>query len=294
MGFLRYAAVVLSLAALAGCGGSTRAAPHHASAGTSLAAPDSPPVASPRRVPASASAAPGTVPPSWLGKRPLRTDAMGYGIAGDTPTALRGRRWTLPDTVPMLPGRGFSSRITTPAPTSVLGRSTWMRGCPVGPDDLAWVRMTFWGFDGARHTGEMLLNARVAKAVVGVFAKLYAAHFPIERMSIATRAELDATPTGDGNDTGSFVCRPSTGQSSGFSQHAYGLAVDVNTFQNPYVKGTRVVPELARWYLDRSRHAPGMIHPGDVVTRAFAGIGWGWGGSWGSLKDYQHFSANGR
>jgi hypothetical protein len=30
------------------------------------------------------------------------------------------------------------------------------------------------------------------------------------------------------------------------------------------------------------------------VVRAFAAIGWEWGGDWTSLKDYQHFSLSGR
>jgi hypothetical protein len=34
-----------------------------------------------------------------------------------------------------------------------------------------------------------------------------------------------------------------------------------------------------------------MILPGDIVVRAFARIGWSWGGAWGTQKDYQHFSA---
>jgi len=38
--------------------------------------------------------------------------------------------------------------------------------------------------------------------------------------------------------------------------------------------------------------ATGMVTA--AVVRAFASIGWGWGGSWaGSTKDYMHFSVNG-
>jgi hypothetical protein len=37
-----------------------------------------------------------------------------------------------------------------------------------------------------------------------------------------------------------------------------------------------------------------MIHPGDVVVRSFAAIGWGWGGNWQTIKDYMHFSLTGR
>ena len=77
--------------------------------------------------------------------------------------------------------------------------------------------------------------------------------------------ELDAPPTGDGNNTGSFVCRPTIGQTT-FSQHAYGLAVDLNPFQNPYLKDDLVLPELSSAYLDRDDRK-GVIHD-DAVVRA--------------------------
>ena len=176
----------------------------------------------------------------------------------------------------------------------MLARSTWVPGCPVGRDRLAWVRLTFHGFDGGRHTGELLVNGAVAPDVVTVFRRLYDARFPIEEMRISTRAEQTAAPTGDGNNTGGFNCRPVRGATE-FSQHAYGLAIDVNPFQNPYEKGRLVLPELAGAYTDRSWKRPGMIltdaHP---VVQAFASIGWAWGGTWNSLKDWQHFSRNGR
>jgi hypothetical protein len=220
---------------------------------------------------------------------PARAD--GFGEVGPTPPELRDRRFTLPDTVAALPGRGFASRVG-PVPSAVLSRSTWQSGCPVPADELAWVRLTFWGFDDARHTGELLVNASVADDLVAVFRTLYDARYPIEEMRVTRLDELDAPPTGDGNNTGAFACRPSIGQSA-FSQHAYGLAIDLNPFQNPYEKGDLVLPELASSYLDRDERRAGMVQPDDVVVRAFAAIGWEWGGDWRSLKDYQHFSRNG-
>lgn len=241
--------------------------------------------------------APGTVPPAWLGDRPLPRTPAGYGEIRPTPPQLRTRRFTLPDTVDPLPGKGFASKVVSPAPDAVIARSTWAPGCPVGRDQLAWVRLAFWGFDDRRHTGELLVNARVADDLVKVFRQLYAARFPLEEMRITRADELDAPPTGDGDNTGAFNCRPSTGDHTTYSQHAYGLAIDVNPFQNPYVKGDGpdrlVLPELASAYADRSRLAPGIIHPDGPVVRAFASIGWTWGGSWHSAKDYEHFSENG-
>jgi hypothetical protein len=108
-------------------------------------------------------------------------------------------------------------------------------------------------------------------------------------MTLPTSAAPDRTPTGDGNGTAAMVCRPTRGETF-WSAHALGLAIDVNPFQNPYVKGDLVLPELAGAYRNRSWHRPGMVVPGGVVVRAFASIGWAWGGAWHTLKDYQHFS----
>jgi hypothetical protein len=175
----------------------------------------------------------------------------------------------------------------------VVARSTWASGCPVELDDLRYVTVAYWGFDALPHTGELLVNADVADEVVEVFRRLHEARFPIEEMRITGADELDLHPTGDDNNTGSFVCRRSRGSTS-WSEHAYGRGVDINPFHNPYVKGDLVLPELASAYRDRSVERPGMILRGDVVTDAFAAIGWSWGGNWRSSTDPMHFSATGR
>jgi hypothetical protein len=69
--------------------------------------------------------------------------------------------------------------------------------------------------------------------------------------------------------------------------------MDVDPFQNPEHKGDVVLPELATSYLNRGDVRAGMIRPGGPVVRAFASVGWRWGGDYHSLKDYMHFSANG-
>jgi hypothetical protein len=188
----------------------------------------------------------------------------GFGEIRPTPPELVDRRLDTPDELPPPPDATFRSRIVK-VPDDVAARSSWSPECPVALDDLRYVTLTFLGFDGDAHTGELLVNASVADDVVHVFEQIYAARFPIEEMRIVRRDELDAPPTGDGNDTGAFACRPATGGSE-WSEHAYGLAVDVNPFQNPYVRGDVVVPELA---------------------------GWGWGGDFQTLTDPMHFSATG-
>ncbi len=159
-------------------------------------------------------------------------------------------------------------------------------------EELTYLRMSFWGVDEQRHMGEMIVHDDVAADVVSVFRKLYRARWPIEEMRVTARRELDAAPTGDGNNTSAFVCR-SARLSTEWSEHAYGLAVDINPFHNPYVRGDVILPELAIAYRNRGWERPGMIEDGDVVTKAFADIGWGWGGKWQSVKDWMHFSLGG-
>ena len=230
-------------------------------------------------------------PPAWLGTRILPRRPDGWGERQPTPRVLRDRRLFSPDHLPPPQSRRFAAHIG-PVPKAVVRRSTWRPDCPLPLSALRYATVTFWGFDDRPHTGEMIVNADAAQDLVGVFRKLYRARFPIEELRVRRAGEIDAPPTGDLNNTDVFDCRPATGGSH-WSQHAYGLAIDINPFHNPYLKGDLVVPELAEAYLDRDWHRPGMIQPGDVVTQAFAEIGWGWGGQWSSLKDWQHFSSNG-
>jgi hypothetical protein len=77
--------------------------------------------------------------------------------------------------------------------------------------------------------------------------------------------------------------------------HAYGLAIDVNTVQNPYIEaGSGAHPSAGAAYASRSEIRPGMAHPGGILVSAFRSVGWGWGGYWTGSPDYQHFSVNGR
>jgi hypothetical protein len=274
--------LLLILLLLTGCGAQPTAAP---------IADSSPPASTPSAPEAPAAAA----KPGWeVGRTPLPPGKDGFGQILPTPPELVNRSLPTKDTLPP-PAHGadgaYASSVV-PLPADVLARSTWQPGCPVGKDQLRYLTMSFWGFDGKPHTGEMIVNARVAQQVTQVFAKLYHAKFPIEEMRVTTRAELTAAPTGDGNTTGGFVCRPVRGQTA-WSAHATGLAIDLNPFCNPYSRGELVLPELASAYLDRGRARPGMIRAGDVAEKAFAAIGWTWGGTWRSPKDLMHFSATG-
>jgi hypothetical protein len=153
--------------------------------------------------------------------------------------------------------------------------------------------MTYIGFDGLPHTGELIVAAQWARPVVGVFRRLYDERFPIHRMKLVEAYGSNDDRVGLADDTSGFNCRYVKGTSS-WSEHAYGRAIDVNPLENPYVVNGHVSNRRYRPFVNRSQRRPGMIHPGDTVVRAFQAIGWHWGGYWHSPTDYMHFSATGR
>ena len=172
--------------------------------------------------------------------------------------------------------------------------ASWRPGCPVAISDLRLLRLTYVGFDEAIHSGELVVHASRARAVLGVFEELFETRFPIERMELVDVYDGDDDRSMAANNTSAFNCRPSTRASGTWSQHAYGLAIDINPLQNPYIaRSGRVEPPEGSAFADRSQAARGLIRRDDVVVRAFERIGWSWGGDWSLAKDYQHFSANG-
>ena len=174
-------------------------------------------------------------------------------------------------------------------------RYSWHPGCPVGPAQLRRVRLTYVGFDGKPHAGQLVVNATVVRDVVMVFRALYRARFPIRRMRPIDAFHGSDDRSAAADNTSSFNCRRavSTGPTS-WSMHAYGKAVDVNDVENPYLVGTRVIPPAGKAFVNRADVRPGMAVEGGVLVRAFARVGWGWGGRWAGSPDYQHFSVNGR
>jgi len=190
---------------------------------------------------------------------------------------------------------GFHAKVQ-PIPPAVRAQMTgvsWRPGCPVPLRDLSLLTLTYRGFDGGAHTGQLVANRDAAATLVSVFRRLYAAGFPIRRMELVDRYGADDYRSIDADNTSAFNCRAATG-STHWSQHAYGRAIDVNPIENPYVSGGTSSHAASKPYLDRSRHRPGVAYEGGVLVESFRAAGWGWGGTWIGTKDYQHFSSNGR
>jgi poly-gamma-glutamate synthesis protein (capsule biosynthesis protein) len=170
-------------------------------------------------------------------------------------------------------------------------RYSWRRGCPVPLSDLRYLRMTYLGFDGVAHSGEMVVHRVYAANVVAAFRRVYASRFPIRRMRLVDVYGGSDAVSMNADNTSAFNCRRTT-SGTAWSQHSYGRAVDINPIENPYVSHATVEPTAGRAYVTRWPLRKGMLTW--TARDAFHDIGWYWGGSWTSLKDYMHFSSNNR
>jgi hypothetical protein len=156
------------------------------------------------------------------------------------------------------------------------------------------LRIDYWGFDDQSHQGTVIVNARVVGAVNKVFESLLRHRFPIRQMQPVDAYGGDDERSLEADNTAGFNCRRAVASGPPrWSSHAYGLAIDVNPVENPYLEGGTVHPAAGRDYVQRSPGRPGMAVSGGDLVAAFDAVGWGWGGRWSGTPDYQHFSSTG-
>ena len=180
-------------------------------------------------------------------------------------------------------------RRLTPDDQATMAGVSWRPGCPVPLERLRRLTLSHWDFSGKVRRGVLIVRDDVAEEVVTIFGRLFRERFPIRRMQPVDAYDGDDFTSIEADNTSAFNCRPATG-SSEWSHHAYGLAIDLNPLENPYVLDGRTSHSASVTYLDRDHVRRGMVVEGDAVLRAFAAAGWYWGGDWDNPVDYQHFS----
>jgi hypothetical protein len=217
--------------------------------------------------------------------------ALAGGCAAEEPTSAAAPSGATPaasttaaarTTARPAPWPAYASSVR--AVTAARLGASWRAGCPVAPAALRLLRVRYVGFDGRPHDGDLVLATGATAEVAAIFGELYKARFPVRlvRTVDAYGADDDASMAAD--NTSAFNCRAITG-GTGWSIHAYGLAIDLNPRENPYVSGGTVLPPGAS--TDRTAPATGLVTP--AVVAAFARRGWTWGGNWTGPIDYQHF-----
>ena len=176
--------------------------------------------------------------------------------------------------------------------TRMQGRS-YPQKCGIARSELRYLELSHYDFDGEEHIGQMVCNRQIADDLLYIFRKLYEAEYPIARMRLIDDYDASDQRSMADNNTSCFCYRRIAGSET-LSQHSRGMAVDVNPLYNPclYVRSGRVLPPEGKPYAhnrSKRKDITGMIDASDLCYRLFISRGFRWGGSWRSLKDYQHF-----
>ncbi len=165
----------------------------------------------------------------------------------------------------------------------------------VSYDDLCYMSVLYYDFNGEVQTGELICNKKIANDLVEIFYELYLNEYPIEKIRLIDDYDGDDTASMLDNNTSCFNYRVVDGTSN-LSKHALGCAIDINPFYNPYVvfnknntDETYISPAGSEIYADRSQSFPYKIDENDLCYKLFKQHGFTWGGNWKSCKDYQHF-----
>ena len=164
--------------------------------------------------------------------------------------------------------------------------------CTVPRDELRYVHVLHMGFDGQTKEGELVVNKGIADDVLAIFEELYQADYPIEKVELVDAYNADDEESMSHNNSSAFNFR-FISHTTKISKHGLGMAVDINTLYNPYVKTVdgklSIEPANATAYVDRSKDFPYKIDHDDLCYKLFTKYGFTWGGDWTHSKDYQHF-----
>lgn len=159
-------------------------------------------------------------------------------------------------------------------------------------DTLRYVNVLYYDFDGNVQNGELICHKAIAQDLLEIFYELYNLRYPIEKICLVDEYQGDDSLSMQDNNTSCFNYRALP--SGRLSNHAYGLAIDLNPFYNPYVTrrgdgSVNIAPAGSEPYADRSQSFAYKIDTDDPAFVLFTQHGFTWGGNWRSSKDYQHF-----
>ncbi|WP_026521223.1 M15 family metallopeptidase [Butyrivibrio sp. VCB2001] len=165
--------------------------------------------------------------------------------------------------------------------------------CTVSLDELRYVGLMYVDFNGEPQKGELICNKALAQDMVEIFYELYSNDYQLESVKLVDEYGGDDTASMLANNTSCFNYRVVEGTTR-LSNHAYGRAIDINPFYNPYITynkdgTTNVSPAGSEAYADRSASFPYKIDENDLAYKLFKEHGFKWGGDWNNSKDYQHF-----
>lgn len=197
----------------------------------------------------------------------------------------------------------FTSSELTEVQKEAMNGKSYIENPDISYDDLRYIKVLHYNFYHQIQVGELVVNQAIAEDCRQIFMELFQEEYEINSMYLIDRYyEKDQVRNGEQVDicsinhdnTSAFHYRKIAGTEV-LSNHAYGMAIDINPLENPYVKEADLQQTVAspykdyNSYKDRTAQRAHMISKDDACYRIFKAHGFQWGGEWNGNKDYQHF-----
>jgi len=151
------------------------------------------------------------------------------------------------------------------------------------------IQVKYINYSNIIDSGYLLVNKKIHLEVQSIFKDLFTRGFLISKVSTGVEFNFSDSLMMENNITSCFNYRQVIG-SRRLSQHALGMAIDINPRQNPFIYSSDKKYPLNSIY---DTEVLGTVFGGGICEEVFKKYNWKWGGDWRSFKDYQHFSKNG-
>ena len=175
---------------------------------------------------------------------------------------------------------------------SLIENNVWTKACPVSYSELTCLDIAFINFEGCSQIGQLFVATKVAEQVSLIFQQLYNQRFPMHKIQPMDVYNGNDIASMQANNTSAFNGRKIM-NTDRWSSHAYGVAIDINPVQNPFMMLDRdsstikIYPEESISYVNRGVAKKGMV---EEIVSIFAQYGFSeWGGNWDLKPDYHHF-----
>ena len=181
-------------------------------------------------------------------------------------------------------------------------KNIWSSNCPVPLDRLNLLKVSYVDFEGNEHHDGMLVVMDVAADhVLKIFKTLYDKKFPLASVNLMNDYNGSDEKSMEENNSSAFNCRIIQ-NTKVLSLHSYGLAIDINPQQNPYLLNkyeigkthVAVYPPMGMEFINRRKIRTGMVESvidnNKTVIDIFNQHGFTvWGGDWMEPLDWHHF-----
>lgn len=178
--------------------------------------------------------------------------------------------------------------------------------------NLTYIKMLHYNYDGNVVVEEMIVNKVILNEVKEVFSSLFMMKYQINSMRLIDDfwlgEALDTDRNSVSHKNSSCFCYRKIANKNNLSNHALGIAIDINPLDNPYTPRkkegsfddsllTRYEKELLVDREEKAKHNPHIITLNDEICKVFSSVGYECGGIWPlqsdeRSRDWQHFEPN--